>query len=86
MDPSLYIPALLAFSPELYNNVVRTLRDHSFEADNVGMVKLRHDGRLGQEVPLLLLRVSSLESLQGHGRVSFSREPHPSVTDLSELP
>lgn len=62
-----------------------TLRHDSLQADDVGMIKLRHDGCFSQEVPLLLLRVAHLQGLQGHRDVSLPRQPHASVANLSEF-
>ena len=64
----------------------RTLSYYSLQADDVGVVELGHDRRLGQEVSLLLVCVSCLQGLQGHWDVSFPREPHTAVTHLPEFP
>lgn len=64
----------------------RTVSHHPLQPDDVGVVEMGHDGRLGQEVPLLLLRVSRLQGLQGHGDVSLPGEPHAPVAHLPELP
>lgn len=63
-----------------------TLGYYSLQADDIGVVELRHDGRLGQEVPLLLLCVSCLQGLQGHWDVPLPWESHASITHLTKLP
>lgn len=64
----------------------RTLGYYSLQADDVGVVELGHDGRFGQEVPLLLLCVSCLQGLQGHWDVPLPWESHASITHLTKLP
>lgn len=63
-----------------------TVSYDSLQVDDIRVVKLGHYGCLSQEVPLLLLCVSCLQSLQRHWDVPFSREPHPSITHLPKLP
>lgn len=62
-----------------------TVSYDSLQADDIRVVKLGHYGCLSQEVPLLLLRVSCLQSLQRHWDVPFPREPHPSIAHLPKL-
>lgn len=66
-------------------NAEVTLGHDSLQADDIGMIKLSHDGGFSEEVPLLLLRVSHLQGLQGHRDVSLPRQPHASVANLPEF-
>lgn len=63
-----------------------TVSHHSLQANDVRVVKLGHYRCLCQEILLLLLCVSCLQSLQCNCYVSFPWEPHTSVTHLPELP
>lgn len=60
-----------------------TTRDDAFQADDVGVVELTHDGRLAQEVPPLSLCVAGFEGLDGHGHIPLPRHPQPPVADFS---
>lgn len=63
-----------------------TARDDAFQTDDIGVVKLAHDGRLTQEVPPLPLCVASFEGLDGHRHVLLPRHPQPPIADFSRLP
>ena len=51
-----------------------TFGDHAFQEDDVGVVKLAHDGGLREEVQAVLLRGSGLEGLDGHGHLGPTRD------------
>lgn len=76
---------LLSVCAEVGRSGERTLGHDPLQADDIGMIKLSHDGGLGQEVPLLLLRVAHLQGLQGHRDVSLPRQPHASVANFPEF-
>lgn len=44
----------------------RALGDNTLQVDDVGVVKLAHDGGLTQELPPLPLRVATLQGLDGY--------------------
>ena len=49
------------------------------------MVKLSHDGRLGQEVPPLLVGVARLQALDGHVDLPLPLETQATAAHLPEL-
>ncbi len=61
------------------------LGHHSFQMDDVGMVKLPHDAGFAQEVPPLLLRVAWFQSLNGHQNLPLPRKPEITAAYLSKL-
>lgn len=58
---------------------------YAFQVDNVGMLELAHDWGFRQEVPPLLISVSTLKSLNGNIVLLLPRNPQPSTTDFSKL-
>lgn len=62
-----------------------TTGDDTFKADDIGVVKLAHDGRLTQKVPPLSLCVASFEGLDGHGHVPLAWHLQASVADFPRL-
>jgi len=60
--------------------------DHTFQPDDVGVVKLSHDARFTEEVPSLFLCVSGFESLDGHTDLLLRRELQSATAHLSKLP
>lgn len=58
-------------SCNIYSNfkkskMLLTFCDHTLQPDDVWMVELSHDGRLREEVSPLFVRVSCLQTLDGH--------------------
>ena len=62
-----------------------TSGDDALQPDDVWMVELPHDGGLRQEVPPLLVRVSSLQTLDGHIDLPLSLNTQPTAANLPEL-
>lgn len=50
------------------------LGHHSFQMDDIRVIKLPHDARLAQEVPPLLLCITRLKCFDGNEHLSFPRE------------
>lgn len=61
------------------------LGDHALQPDNVGLVKLAHDGRLGQEVPPLPLGIAHLQGLDGHRNFFFPNRLQATFVHLPKL-
>lgn len=61
------------------------LGHHSFQMDDVGVVKLAHDGCLAQEVPPLAFSVARLQCLNSHQDLSLPRLPEVSTAHLPKL-
>lgn len=61
------------------------LGDHTLQSDDVRLVKLAHDRRLGQEVSPLPLRVANLQGLDGHGDFLFPNRLQAAFVHLSKL-
>ena len=60
--------------------------DDALQPDDVRMVKLSHDGGLGQEVPPLLVRVTRLQTLDGHVDLPLSLSAQSTTAHLPKLP
>ena len=63
-----------------------TFCDHSLQPDDVGVVKLAHDGCLAQEVPALTLHISSFQRLYCHGNLLFPRCSQATAAHLAKFP
>lgn len=61
------------------------LCDHTLQSDDVGMVKLTHDGRFRQEVPPLFLHVARLQGLDGYVNFPLTRQFQAALVHFSEL-
>lgn len=83
--PRALTPAGGALKAEAVFRLAPTAGDDTFKADDIGVVKLTHDGRLTQKVPPLSLRVAGFEGLDGHGHVPLPRHPQPPVADFPGL-
>ena len=59
--------------------------DDALQPDDVRMVELSHDGGLGQEVPPLLVRVTRLQTLDGHVDLPLSLSAQPTTAHLPKL-
>lgn len=59
--------------------------DDALQVDNVGVLELTHDGRLGQEVAPLLLGVAAFERLYGDVVFFFPGHPQPASAHLAKL-
>lgn len=64
---------------------ILTFSDDSFEAYDVGVIKLAHYAGLAQEVASLLLCVSCFKGLDGHTDLSFPRHLQTSTTHFTKL-
>lgn len=64
---------------------VLTFSDDSLKADDVGVIELAHDAGLAQEIPSLLLRVSSFQGFDGHADLSFPWRLQAPTTYFAEL-
>lgn len=62
-----------------------TSRHDALQPDDVWVVKLSHDGGLGQEVPPLFVRVSRLQALDGHVDLPLSLNTQPTTANLPKL-
>lgn len=68
------------------NNLLHlTFCDHALQPNDVGMVKLAHDGRLAQEVPPLSIHVAALQRLDRHGDLLLARRPQAAAAHLTKL-
>lgn len=83
--PRALTPAGGALKAEAVFRLAPTAGDDTFKADDIGVVKLTHDGRLTQKVPPLSLRVAGFEGLDGYGHVPLPRHPQPPVADFPGL-
>lgn len=63
-----------------------TFGDHALQPDDVGMIKLTHDGRLTQEVSSLSLHVAALQCLYCHGNLLLPRCSQAATANFSKLP
>ena len=70
---------------ERENPKTLTSGDDALQPDDVGMVELPHDGRLGQEVPPLLVRVARLQTLDGHVDLPLTLHTQPTAANLAKL-
>lgn len=61
------------------------LGDHALQSNDVRLVKLAHDWRLGQEVPPLPLRVANLKGLDGHENFFFPDRLQATFVHLPKL-
>lgn len=61
------------------------LGDHALQSDDVWLIKLAHDWRLGQEVPPLPLRVANLQGLDGHRNFFFPNRLQATFVHLPKL-
>lgn len=64
---------------------VLTARHYPLQPDDVGMVKLSHDWRLGEEVPPLFVRVSPFKRFDGHANLLLARQLQAPAAHLSKL-
>lgn len=62
-----------------------TLGDHTFQTDNVGVVKLAHDRSLRQEVSPLPVSVAHFKSLDGYDDLSAARQLEATAANLPKL-
>lgn len=62
------------------------LGDHTLQMDDVGMIKLAHDGGLAQEVPPLFLSVARLECLDGYKDLSLAWQFQVATAYFTKLP
>jgi len=59
--------------------------DNPNEAGDVGMVKMSHDARLGQEVTPTFVRLPHLQGLDGYELIAAPGQPQATLTDVSEF-
>ena len=64
---------------------VLTARHHPLQPDDVGMVELSHDWGLSQEVPPLLVCVTSFQGLDGHTDLLLAGKLQATAAHLTEL-
>ena len=69
-----------------YDHDRAALGDHALQTDDVWVVKLAHDGRLGQEVPPLLLHVARLQGFDGDVYLPLTRQLQAAFVHLPKLP
>lgn len=62
-----------------------TASHHALQPDDIRVVKLSHDWRLSEEVPPLLIRVSSFESLDGHADLLLAGQLQTTAAHLAKL-
>lgn len=60
-------------------------RQHALEPDHVRMLKLTHDGGLGEEVPPLALRVAGFQRLDRHHHLPAAGLLEPPAAHLTEF-
>lgn len=58
---------------------------NALQVDDVGVLELAHDWRFWQEVPPLLVCVSTFEGLDGHVVFFLTRDPQASPANLAKL-
>ncbi len=62
-----------------------TFGDHSFQVNDIRMVKLANHAGLAQEVQPLLLGKPRLQGLDGHTDLSLSRKLQTTAAHLAKL-
>lgn len=76
---------LLLQDVQILQDVQLTSSDDTLQPDDVRMVELSHDGGLRQKVPPLLVRVSCLQTLDGHVDLPLTLNAQPAAAHLPEL-